>query len=104
MQRRALCAEVAGLGQLRWFLGNVYEAGVDMPQLLAAVDGTLPLNGPPLVPSTGSCRQVGPLHERPVNGAAADALSARAPTSAGPDADPDHRLLNQSEAGPVATR
>ncbi len=49
MQRRALCAEVAGLGQLRWFLGNVYEAGVDMPQLLAAVDGTLPLNGPPLV-------------------------------------------------------
>ena len=103
MQRRALCAEVAGLGQLRWFLGNVYEAGVDMPQLLAAVDGTLPLNGPPLVP-TGSCRQVGPLHERPVKGAAADALSARAPTSAGPDADPDHRLLNQSEAGPVATR
>jgi hypothetical protein len=100
-----LRCEVAGLGQqLRWFLGNVYEAGVDMPQLLAAVDVTLPLNGSPLVPSTGSSRQVGPLHERPVHGAAADALSARAPTSAGPDANPDYRLLNQSEAGPVAPR
>jgi len=26
---------VASLGQLHWFFGNVYEAAVDMPQLLA---------------------------------------------------------------------
>jgi hypothetical protein len=35
MQRRALWAAVASLGQLHWFFGNVYEAAVDMPQLLA---------------------------------------------------------------------
>jgi hypothetical protein len=33
-QPRALWAAVAGLGQLHWFFGNVYEAVVDMPQLL----------------------------------------------------------------------
>ena len=27
-------AAVAALGQLQWFLGNVYEAVVDVPQLL----------------------------------------------------------------------
>jgi hypothetical protein len=35
MQPRALWAAVAGLGQVQWFFGNVYEAMVDMPQLLA---------------------------------------------------------------------
>ena len=35
MQRRAPWAAVASLGQLHWFFGNVYEAAVDMPQLLA---------------------------------------------------------------------
>jgi len=40
-------------------LGNVYEGGVDMPQLLAAVDGTLPLNGPPLVPRRKFSREKG---------------------------------------------
>jgi hypothetical protein len=35
MQPRALWAAVAGLGQVHWFFGNVYEAVVDMPQLLA---------------------------------------------------------------------
>jgi hypothetical protein len=34
MHPRALWATVAGLGQLHWFFGNVYEAVVDMPQLL----------------------------------------------------------------------
>jgi hypothetical protein len=53
-------------GQLNWFLGNVYEAGVDMPQLLAAVDGTLPLNGPPLVPSTGTCRLISDTPHSPL--------------------------------------
>jgi hypothetical protein len=31
---RALWAALAGLGQLHWFFGNLYEAVVDMPQLL----------------------------------------------------------------------
>jgi hypothetical protein len=35
MQPRALWAAVAGFGQVHWFFGNVYEAVVDMPQLLA---------------------------------------------------------------------
>jgi hypothetical protein len=35
MQRRAPWAVLAGLGLLHWFFGNVYEAAVDMPQLLA---------------------------------------------------------------------
>lgn len=34
MQPRAPWATVAGLGQLHWFFGNVYEAVVDIPQLL----------------------------------------------------------------------
>jgi hypothetical protein len=34
VQPRALWAAVAGLGQVHWLFGNVYEAVVDMPQLL----------------------------------------------------------------------
>jgi hypothetical protein len=35
VRQRRLWAAIAGLGQLQWFFGNVYEAAVDMPQLLA---------------------------------------------------------------------
>jgi hypothetical protein len=35
MKSRAVWAVVARLGQVHWFFGNVYEAMVDMPQLLA---------------------------------------------------------------------
>ncbi len=35
MRSRAVWAAVARLGQVHWFFGNVYEAMVDMPQLLA---------------------------------------------------------------------
>jgi hypothetical protein len=35
MQSRPVCAAVARLGQVHWFFGNVYEATVDMPRLLA---------------------------------------------------------------------
>jgi Domain of unknown function (DUF1772) len=34
MRPRVPSAALAGLGQLQWFFGNVYEAAVDMPQLL----------------------------------------------------------------------
>jgi hypothetical protein len=35
MQPRTCRVAVAGLGQISWFFGNLYEAVVDMPQLLA---------------------------------------------------------------------
>jgi hypothetical protein len=32
---RAPWAAIAGIGQVHWFFGNLYEAAVDMPRLLA---------------------------------------------------------------------
>ncbi|QWF83757.1 DUF1772 domain-containing protein [Amycolatopsis sp. CA-230715] len=57
MTRKALVRRMAGLGQFHWFFGNLYEAAVDVPRLLA---DAAPNREPGLLTAGSPLRYYGP--------------------------------------------
>lgn len=72
MRSRTIWTGVARLGQIHWFFGNVYEAMVDMPQLLADARSN---RAPKLLGAGSPLRYYLPLAPLTLAGTAASLIS-----------------------------